>query len=70
MGCDPATETLHQENIPEWASSSKTQNLTSGYNLPISHNRNSVGRAEKVVKRVPQDFMDGSPVGGVIVLVK
>ena len=71
MGGDsPATETLHQENIPEWASSSKTQNLTSGYILPVSHNCSRVGRAEKVVKRVPQDFMDGSPVGGVIVLVK
>ena len=53
MGGDPATETLHQENIPEWASSSKTQNLTSGYILPVSHNCNSVGRAEKVVKRGP-----------------
>ena len=71
MGGDPATETLHQENIPEWASSSKTQNLTSGYILPASHNCTSVGRAEKVVKRVPQDLLDGSsPVGGVIVLVK
>ena len=70
MGGEPATETLHQENIPEWASSIKTQNLTTGYILPVSHNCNSVGRAEKVVKRVPQDFMDGSPVVGVIVLVK
>ena len=70
MGGEPATETLHQENIPEWASNSKTQNLTSGYILPVSHNCSRVGRAEKVVKRVPQDFMDGSPVGGVIVLVK
>ena len=70
MGGDPATETLHQENIPEWASSSKTQNLTSVYIFPVSHNCNRVGPAEKVVKRVPQDFMDRSPVGGVIVLVK
>ena len=31
MGGDPATETLHQENIPEWASNSKTHNQTSGY---------------------------------------
>ena len=70
MGGDPATDTLHQENISEGASSSKTQNLTSGYILPVSHNCNSVGRAEKVVKRVPQDFIDGSPVVGVIALVK
>ena len=70
MWGNPATETLHQENIPEWASNSKTQKLTSGYILPVSHNCNSVGRAEKVVKRVPQDFVDGSPVVGVIVLVK
>ena len=70
MVSDPATETLHQENIPEWASSSQTQNLTSGYILPVSHNCNSVGRAEKVVKRVPRDFMNWSPVGDVIVLVK
>ena len=70
MGGDPATETLHQENISEGASSSRTQNLTSGYILPVSHNCDSDGRAEKVVKRVPQDFIDGSPVVGVIVLVK
>ena len=70
MGGDPATETLHQENISEGASSSRTQNLTSGYILPVSHNCNSVGRAEKVVKRVPQDFMDGLPVVGGIGLVK
>ena len=67
MWGSPARETLHKENIPEC---SKPQNLKSGYILPVSHHCNSVGRAEKVVKRVPRDFMDGSPVGGVIVLVK